>query len=323
MLRNSFNGGTEGTIITIANSGGISGTPPGVAPQPTTGSRWIFSAAAARSGPFGARRALDATAGYIRFDVPDAEGRTGAGCWHRIVSPPVAAIPLLQARDAADGNMSSVILTATGTVLYAPGGVYENRAGRVSPSISGGPPRWVWVETWLTPGESNTTGVQEVIIRDENWNLLWEYTSPPDSNFGRTTPAAHFRMGGVSGTQSGWSYHDIDEVQFGSQAEGYFEAIANPPSAEWTQGSTRLIDFSASSDTSEIEFVSQTGPTVDVTVSGLVAFFVDSPSRLLPVTLTFDVTGPGGTTRASVVVEASSAHNNNPRIWDPAVGGWM
>ena len=322
-MKNSFDGGTEGAIITVANSGGISGTPPGVAPQPTTGSRWIFAAAAARSGPFGARRALDGTAGYIRFDVPGATGRTGAGYWTRLVSPPIAPIAILQARDEADGNMSSVFLGVSGAIYYAPGGVIENRAGRVSPPIITGPPRWVWIETWLTPGASNTTGIQEILVRDENWDVLWQYTSPPDSNFGRTTPAARFRMGGFSGSQSGWTYHDFDEVQFDSKATGNFEPVISPPNPVAIQGARRIIDFSASQDLGEVTYVSQTGPTVDVTLDGFVASFPESTNRIAPVTLVFDLTGPGGTTRTSVVVEAPSANNNGPRIWDPAVGEWM
>lgn len=84
--------------------------------------------------------------------------------------------------------------------------------------------------------------------------------------------------------------------------EPYTNAV--PAGGDPVRTHTQEIDFSAWTDATSLTLASQSGPAVTVSITGMVASFVDSDARTETVTLNFSVVGPGGSTPKSVQVPA-------------------
>lgn len=219
-LTNTFEGGSDGVAITVANSGGASGTAFGTV-QPTTGNRWQFEADAAIAGTMGTRRILDATSGYLRGDDMSGGTRGGLRRPFTVEVAPATAMVVAQIRTAADALMAELRLNTDRT--------FRITAGATSVSASASPALTVgqtyWLEMFATAGTTTANGRVEYGIWDSAGTLVHSYDTGATVNTGTAVPQA-YRLGGFS-TASGYSFDQMDSVQWGAKASGWHGGVGN------------------------------------------------------------------------------------------------
>ncbi|MCV2395906.1 hypothetical protein OEB99_16445 [Actinotalea sp. M2MS4P-6] len=293
---NTFEGGTDGATITVANSGGASGDAFAIEPQPTSGNQWTYEADAAHRGTLGARRVLDATGGYLRLDVAAPGGRTGAGGWFYLPAVPSssAAGVVIQARSAADATIYNCVFRSTGSFAHAPGGTINTSAANQSPAIT--VPAWYHVECWLYVDTANAANdTAQIVIRDESWAVVWDHTLTGASGMGTVDPA-RFRLGGVTNA-GGWSVMDLDDLRVDQlTAPAVFDQLLTAPTLVLTRVGN-VIDARGSTYTGTPTFAITDADslTYEQVTPGVFVFDDDGTGHTVGVSLTDDVDTATGT----------------------------
>lgn len=320
IYRNSAEGGTSGTPVTVANSGGASGYP--IALSSVTNA-WEYHTSAAKAGSLGFRRTLDTTGPYLRWDDTGASGRVGAGRWIYYYGAPPSSVTFIQVRTAADGLCANLLIHPDGEFRLAPAGTQLSASD--SPTLT--PNTWYWCELYVTHGTTTSNGRVEMRILESDGSTLFHYYDTGFTVNAGTAQPVRFRMGGFGTTSSGWTYDLMDEVAYGGIGTGDFmgpvDTGGTSISVDYTQEMRQYIDFSGTSGASNLVLsLTQTGgPTVALShpAGTMVASFVDSMARDSTIYFDYTITGdgaPDATGEVQFLPPGTSVSRVGPLVYD-------
>ncbi len=243
---NTFEGGADGDAITVANSGGVSGTAWGVAPQPPSGSgnQWVYATAAALEGSTrGAQRTLDTASGYLRGDDPSPGSRGGLRRPFYYPSAPSVTATICQIRGAGDELMAGAIISTGGFVVLTYGTTAINYGASNSPTLT--PGQWYWLELIVTRETgSGGNGRVELKVDTLGGGGFHAYDTGATLTTGAINPA-RYRFGGFSNT-TGWTYDRMDNVRWGGIPSGWIGSDIDGPTVSVTTGKRFVADYRAS-----------------------------------------------------------------------------
>ncbi len=223
VLTNTFEGGTNGSNVTVANSGGASGTPFAVVVL-GTGATITYTTAWKTQGTVGCAINLGSSgSSYLRLDTSEPGSR---GVMRRpliIPSSPTGTIVLMQLKSlTSDVLMANVNLLTTRTIRIAPSAVILTASESPVLDLN----TIYWIELACTSGTTTSNGRLEIrITKDSDGSVVHTYDTGATVNTGIEAPG-HYRFSGFSTASSGWTTDYLDELRVGIQASGWLGALA-------------------------------------------------------------------------------------------------
>lgn len=330
---NTFEGGSDGTTLTIANSGGASGDAfsyifsDNVA-YVNGNSNIVYSAAAKANGNLGLRITLTASTSYVRID--DSNGGTRG-----VIRVPIT--PSTVSGDTAYAvirNVSNTVMASVG--VYSDGKIraYNSTGGRINtsaytPTLG----TLYWAELAATSGADTSTGrIEMKIFAADGTTELYSYDSGTTVNTG-TENVAQFRWG-TQTTATGLSYVDIDDIQADSNLSTGWLGPYTPgnvaPNVSLSSdvttifpGETATLTATATDSDGSITSTGWSATVGTLTGSGLTRTITAPPSLTDQTsTITFSATDNGGATSnatVNITMKASASKVFNGSTWKPLV----
>lgn len=317
VLGNTFEGGTNGTVITPANSGGASGNALTFV-GPNAPSEFVYSNAHPWGGGGLSCRFTPhaSTSYYLRWDeAADTTTRRIMMMDFQIPSTPTGNTVLFQMR----ARTSQAILSRVEmdnqrrVIVYQGGGAGAVISSLTSPALALGQKITLALAATQS-ADSGATGTVEVRITGPSGEVLWA----PAAATGVITqpePAGQFRFFGISAS-TGWTQVFIDNLEIHSLASGWPVSTA-PPTTNVVDSLSHIIDARTSTvGSGTITFaINQTeGPAETPTqlASGL---WTVTPHATLAKTYQVTATGSeGGSDTKSVTVPALPASSGSKML---------
>jgi|GEM_PF-2195777 len=330
---NTFEGGSDGTMLTIANSGGASGDAfsyifSNNIAYVNGNSNIVYSAAAKTNGNLGLRITLTASTSYVRID--DSNGGTRG----------VIRVPITPASVSGDTsyaairNVSNVVMASVG--VYSDGKIraYTSTGGRINasaytPTLG----TLYWAELAATSGADTSTGrIEMKLFAADGTTELYSYDSGATVNTG-TENVAQFRWG-TQTTATGLTYVDLDDIQADSDKPtgwlGPYVAGNAAPNVTLSADVTTIYPgetatLTATATDSDGTIASSNWSTTLGTLSGSgMSRTITAPPSLNDQTaaITFSATDNSNATSnvsVNITLKASSSKIFNGTDWDPLV----
>lgn len=317
-LKNTFEGGTNGTNVSLANSGGASGDAFDTIvvnnASANGGNAAIqYLTSAAIQGALGARITAQAAMSYLRWTDPTPGARGGFRRPFYFTGNPTSQLDLGSIRsegggplgESAGATMLSLVILATGRVAIAPAGTNDVASLFTLPSNG-----LYWFEVFAEKGTTTTDGKTWLrVLAADGTTVLWDYTSTTSNT--RSSNAWQFRFGGLT-TAQGYATDDLDSIQAGALASGFFGPLANAAPTITSISSPQNVAASAAvtanvvaadSDGSiasyawTVDYCSTTAPTLTGASTANVSFTAPAAGHL--VVLKVVVTDNGGATTSA------------------------
>lgn len=198
-VQNTFEGGTNGTTITTANSGGASGTPFDYI-EIGSGAGMVYSTATAAHGTksmLASGNAVKAFAEYSVGPTPKLTTRT----YFRMPALPTAANNIIVIRNSS-AQAASIIVSTAGVLRVADAtgaSIHDTPALNIN--------QWYRIEAAWEPGASTTTGKVWFGLYSGDSTTAIDSWSSTTANFG-TAPMALFRFGKYDNAGNNSFYFD-------------------------------------------------------------------------------------------------------------------
>jgi len=219
ILRNNFEGQSDGTNVTTVNSAASGDALNNivVANSPANGGNAAiqYEADAAVSGSMGVRITQQASATYIRWDVAEAGTRFVARRSLKITGAPSSNVALIQMRNTG-GTIMGQFMLGTDLKPYLTHGTTSIVAAKPSAALPNGT---YWIELAITKESGGGgNGVVEIGVFDLAEEEIHTYTYSTGTT--GTADAGQYRFGQVSGAAV-WATEDIDGIAAGPQVSGW------------------------------------------------------------------------------------------------------
>lgn len=315
LFHNSFEGGTNGAQITVANSGGASGDAFSYicynnASYPNGNANLVYSTAAAKAGSMGARLTLGTATTYLAWSKPTGAGsRIVARRPWRQASSPGSAATILALRNAS-ATIATAIIRTTGAIRICDNTGVSTTGSNYQLSNNTD----YWIELAVTNGTTTSNGRVELkVYASDGTTELWSYDSGTTLNCGTTTPqdarfATHL-------STNGWATDDLDEIQFNNNLPsgwiGPFVASNTPPVVDVTADDVNVypgetVTFTGTATDSDGTIASTswsaTGGVALTTVDAYHRTHTAAPRITdLAVTVTFSATDDDGASSSDTV----------------------
>lgn len=322
-MQNTFEGGTNGTNLSVANSGGINGTAVDSvvingASANGGGSGIQYSSAAALQGALGLLFTLAASTTYIRFPNSTTGARGGLRRAYKHVANPTASAVIASIRcegggplsDTAEASMVDLLIDTSGRVcLQHPSPTGIDTASRYT--LTAG--TQYWFEVFVEKGTTTSNGKAWLrVLAADGTTVLWDYTNAAVNT--RSSNVYQFRVGGAT-TASGWATDSTDSVQFGNLVSGFFGPLTELPKVDTVSITTTGEPFSTATVTATLEpgsptpdswtFTKTAGPAVTFIGTGATRTFL-IPAVMPPgSTITVQATAVKGSDTDSKSASAS------------------
>lgn len=214
LLANTFEGGTDGANITVANSGGASGDAFGVivynnVSVGSSGNAGItYSASSAKQGSLGVNFIPAANTSYLRHDVPVSETGTRivSEVTLRFPSNPAATFMIMRAHSSSNASLGALILRTDGRIAVYDATNVEITASRMVSALAANTDYIAALA--VQPGTTTANGTLEYRIYDSSHSTVLFSWSSTAVNAGTTAPAFMRYFGPVA--TSGWSAYGLD-----------------------------------------------------------------------------------------------------------------
>lgn len=244
LYTNTFEGGTDETVITTGNSGGASGTPfDSLAGSPE------FEAASAYHGAMGMILPSSSTQRQVRWDgLNNVTVRASAYVRFGSVAPSVVN-EIIQFRTAGNAIVAGVALNTNGRVLIrvGAGGSFLTGTNISAHGISAN--TWYRIDVWITV---DTTSTGRVVYRicnvdagDTNTPITTAFDSGTTVNFGTTAiDRVHFGCMQAQARNGDWEY---DTIRAEDGVAALFD-LYTPPAPDITETFTDNLALLEASD---------------------------------------------------------------------------
>lgn len=212
---NSFEGGTNGTTLSTANTGGASGNAFDAVTITGTGATATFSTTSPYKGSLcGAIASGTSTSGIKALVRYSPAGGIGTSAQFRayinLTGLPSSSSQVLQIANST-GVIADVFINATGTIGVQASGT---TIGTTTTALVAN--TWYRLEAWLTPGATTTTGALHVGIATGD-AALTETVDSTTCNLSTTQAVTQFSLGALSGNFNSATL-SIDDLALGNSA---------------------------------------------------------------------------------------------------------
>ncbi len=309
LRRNTFDGGTAGTGVTVASSSS-SGDPF----TATESSNLTYSTAAATHGGMGAISNSSASLAHVRCSITGSKN--------------VAAAEHVRVNPAATSDVHILQFGTGGSSFVRVASIHVNGENKLRLSDATGTAPGVWtatdaldaaktylVEMYAAVGTTTANGALTVSYREVGATSAIETSTVSsldlgtvnltDINFGRRTVVANV----VS----------IDEVRWDDAATGVLGPLVDPPTIDIdTTTAVAMVDARGSTGAGTLTYSIAPSTGVTEPVDGL--FLI--PQATSPVDYTITVTQSGVGYTQVVSVPAAGVGDTRPSIFVLTAGGW-
>lgn len=230
-FKNTAEGGTAGGNVSVANSGGVSGTAFDsiivASAAVNAGNAAIkYSSSAAFQGLLGYSIVPQASTSYLRWTDPTPGPRGGVRRSYTRTGTTSAQTELASIRsqgggplgDSAGAGMAAIMVTTTGALAANTAGV-THAASLYTPPVD----TPVQVEIFAEKGTTTTDGKTWFRVYSADGATVLHSWSATNVNT-RSSDAWQYRFGGVT-TTSGWTEDRLDSLQAGTLASGFFSQL--------------------------------------------------------------------------------------------------
>ena len=313
---NTFEGGTNGSAITVTNSGGTSGTAWGAivanGAGVTSSANIIYSSTAAQSGSLGCRITLDASSSYLRVDADTTmTNRVFFRLKTTYPGPATSSINTMAVLMAGTVRTVSLVVGTDGKPFFTltNSGTYF-AACKPSTALTAGSKYTFEIVVGKATAAGNTDGELGFRILDSAGTVIHTYSGTGNTGIADYTAV---RFGGATNTL-GWTTLDIDDTSFGDLASGWPTAITSTSTTVSVINAIYYVsDFRASTSgggntlTFSIAWTSGANHAsgIVVPVSGL--FLIPQDSSSTSVYTVTVVDGANNTTQQVTVPSGSSS----------------
>jgi hypothetical protein len=195
IISNTFDGGTDGALITTANSGGVSGTPI-ESRSSNVGTTLAFSSSKVRSGLSLKMNALQAGAGYVNFTYISSSRTVIRYYFYFEDSIDEGYYEVGKVRNSANANLIVVGMSGRNMNITVAGGAISTVPVKIQPD------NWYRLEYAFNKGTATNNGRAEFYLYDgDSLSPIHTFTSTT-ANMG-TTDAVAIRIGAASGPANG------------------------------------------------------------------------------------------------------------------------
>lgn len=235
VYKNTFEGGSDGTPISRANSGGASGTSltvliaNGIDVSTSTSPNIIFSSAAAQAGALGCRMTLDAGTSYLLINAPAAMTDRVYFRFKATFPGPSnnSGVPNPMGLLLANGGSNRVayinvnsagaaFLGVTNSNKWLAGGADPDTR---SPALTAGQKYTFIVVVGKASAAGALDGELGFRILDSGGNIVHNWTGTHDTGVADFNGARF----GTATNAAGWTTFDVDDVELGDIASGWPE----------------------------------------------------------------------------------------------------
>ena len=284
-FKNIAEGGTNGTNVSVANSGGISGTAFDTIVVNNVSANagnvaFTYATSAALVGALGFKLVPRAAASYLRWTDPTPGIRGGVRRSYKHVAAPGAQTELCSIRVVGGGPLGDSVGAAAGAVVVTPtGGLAANTAGTThvasifTPTIG----TTYQVELHVEKGTTTTNGkVWFQVYSADGSTVLHTWTATNVNT--RSSNPYQYRWGGATAASTGWAADQFDSLQAGALESGYFSQLSDAARVLNVVVTTTGEPFSTATVTANLEpgspaadswaFTQISGPPVVLTGTG-------------------------------------------------------
>ncbi len=330
ILRNSFEGGTNGANISTTNSGGASGaalTNIVVSNSPVnTGSPSItYVNSPVIEGSLAARITQQSTATYIRWDDTQVGNRFVVRRGIYLTANPTANnSTIIQVRSSA-GVVAQVSISIDGTIRILNSST--SVPASASPALSLNTIYWIEMAMTKETGTGTTDdGVIELLITNNSGAVFHTYTFT-GANTG-IADVTQYRFGQPAG--AAWSTYDyIDGIAAGPLDTGWIGSLTLSPNQNVSASSNVSVGISSIIGTPTaynwtFDYPTSGAPALSGASTATASFTAGSVSNLYILRCTVTYSG-GGTSFATTEVRVPVAGTSDARIISAngtGVGAW-
>lgn len=223
-FKNTFEGGTAGSNLVLASSGGVSGNAFDIlvinnVSTPGGGPAVTYSAAAAAAGALGLRMALGVSSTYIRWNDTVVANRYVIRRAVRVPATVSAVTEFMSMRNST-AALAGVRVDSS-RQLYICVGASTDFVASKSAVVTADAVYYVELAVTLETGAGGN-GVIAFRVLDSNNAEVHTYTLTGQAT--GTSPATQYRFGGVT-TASGWAYDYLDSAAASDLASGWLGSI--------------------------------------------------------------------------------------------------
>ncbi|MGV9001437.1 MAG: hypothetical protein ACOH18_00555 [Candidatus Saccharimonadaceae bacterium] len=248
IITNTFEGGTDGGIITIANSGGASGSAFGalvynnVSVGGSGNANLAYSSALRARGNMAARITLAGSVSYLRLDLVDTGTRYVARRYFYYEAMPTGNYTLL-AMYAGATLAGSIVVTSDGKITPYRGSTALTTLKSTAALTTGA---WYAIEYAITP---ETGGGGNGIIE---WRLMTAAetqieTKNVTAQATGTGAITYIRYASSSSTTSGLTYDYLDELRGGPLDSGWIGPVTGgAPTVNTSEATSYAVDARSS-----------------------------------------------------------------------------
>lgn len=328
---NRFDGGTDGSQVTVANSsnGGNSALSYifyNNGSFPSGNPNIVYSSTAAMSGSLGCRLTLGTSSTYIAYeDLSGAGDRSVTRFPIRFPSNPTATATIFVLRSSS-GLMAQAIIRTTGQIRVADAATFQTASDFALSTNT-----VYWTEIAVTRGTTTSNGRIELrVFSADATTQVWSWDSGATLNTGTALPQVCRWPTATSSV--GWSYVDLDDIQWDSnKSTGWLGAINNiPPSVSVSADKStafpgETVTLTATTTDSDGTIVSTGWSTTVGTLvgTGLTRTLAVPPSLTdQSATITFSATDDGGAQAqdtVTITLKASMSKMYDGTQWVPLI----
>lgn len=235
-FKNTFENGTNGANLTIANSGGANGDAFNMlvidnVSAPGGASSVQYATTAAYQGAMGLLITLSASTTYMRWEEPTSGPRGGLRRPYKHVAHPSTSATLASIRcegggplsDPVDSSMGDLIVDSAGRLCLSHASSGIDTASRYQLVVG----TTYWIEFFVEKGTTTTNGKTWLrVLAADGTTVLNDYTSTTSNT--RSSNVLRYRFAGAT-TATGWTSDTLDSLQAGLLPSGFLGPLPNQP----------------------------------------------------------------------------------------------